>query len=165
MHSTRKVVSAIILALSAFSMNANANANANEEQPAADQSDANQIIATALLSGLTLFHFDSAELTEEGLVAVQKLIDDLSGFISIQSIQIVGHTDSRGPDAYNLHLSRRRAAHIRTLLEKPYPEVNLVSIGAGESMPIASNATAAGRRLNRRVEIEIVAKGVRQLAR
>lgn len=155
MHTTRMVVIAIILALSTFSLSANA---------AEDQSKPDQVVATALLSGLTLFHFDSAELTDDGLVAVQKLIQDLSGFLSIQSIQIIGHTDSRGPDAYNVQLSRRRAAHIRKLVEKSYPEVYLVSIGAGEAMPIASNATAEGRRLNRRVEIEIVAKGIRQLA-
>lgn len=155
MYTIRKVMFAIILASSALAQSING----------AEQTEGEHTIATALLSGLTLFRFDSAQLTDEGHRAVKKLVDDLSQFHAIQSIRVVGHTDSRGSEIYNLQLSKRRAAHIQEILQKSYPQVNLISIGAGESTPIASNDLVEGRRLNRRVEIEIVAKGIRQLTR
>lgn len=72
-------------------------------------------------------------------------------------IDIVGHTDSTGSEAYNLRLSEDRAAAVRNyLLAKDINPERMLARGLGESMPIASNDTAEGRAQNRRVELAIV---------
>jgi OmpA-OmpF porin, OOP family len=68
--------------------------------------------------------------------------------------EISGHTDNVGTDKYNLKLSQRRAASVKKYLEEKFniaPE-RLTTEGYGESKPIASNKTKAGRQLNRRIE-------------
>ncbi len=71
-------------------------------------------------------------------------------------IRIEGHTDSQGSDAYNRDLSTRRANAIKDLLVQRGVSANRIEVaGLGESMPIASNDTVAGRQKNRRVEIKI----------
>jgi len=68
--------------------------------------------------------------------------------------EISGHTDYVGSDAHNLKLSQRRAASVKKYLEEKFniaPE-RLTTEGYGESKPIASNKTKAGRQLNRRIE-------------
>ena len=68
-----------------------------------------------------------------------------------------GHTDSDGSDAYNLDLSNRRAQSVASYLEgRGVNRARIATQGFGESQPIASNATAAGKQQNRRVEIRIV---------
>jgi outer membrane protein OmpA-like peptidoglycan-associated protein len=69
-------------------------------------------------------------------------------------VDVTGHTDSTGPDAYNKQLSLDRASSVARYLEshKVLPQ-RLYTNGMGESQPIASNDTAEGRALNRRVEI------------
>lgn len=72
-------------------------------------------------------------------------------------VEVAGHTDSTGTDAYNQSLSERRAASVSAYLRSR--EVlgdRLITVGAGESRPVASNDTEAGRAQNRRVEITIV---------
>jgi outer membrane protein OmpA-like peptidoglycan-associated protein len=71
-------------------------------------------------------------------------------------VDIYGHTDSQGDDGYNLALSQRRAQSVANYLRTQAvdPRRFLVT-GAGESQPIASNGTSAGRAQNRRVEIQI----------
>jgi len=72
-------------------------------------------------------------------------------------IQIIGHTDSVGNDAYNLNLSNKRADAVKKyLISKNIPETLITSVGKGETMPIADNKTAEGRFKNRRVEFIIV---------
>ena len=72
------------------------------------------------------------------------------------SIIIEGHTDSTGSERYNLDLSERRAESVKKLLvERSVGETRLTTIGYGESRPVATNDTAAGRLMNRRVEIRI----------
>jgi outer membrane protein OmpA-like peptidoglycan-associated protein len=69
-------------------------------------------------------------------------------------IIIEGHTDSRGPDAYNEELSRRRAQAVAdALLTRGVPSSRFDIIGRGEAAPVANNDSAAGRQQNRRVEI------------
>jgi outer membrane protein OmpA-like peptidoglycan-associated protein len=71
-------------------------------------------------------------------------------------VVIEGHTDSDGSDAYNQNLSERRAQAIELYLRRKNLNIaSLSSVGYGESRPIASNATAAGKAQNRRVEIKI----------
>jgi|GEM_PF-1896836 len=71
-----------------------------------------------------------------------------------QLIKVVGHTDNSGPEEYNLALSKQRAANIAQLLQDGGIALERLSIvGAGGTLPLASNDTSAGRVLNRRVEI------------
>ncbi len=71
-------------------------------------------------------------------------------------VRVEGHTDSRGSDAYNKDLSIRRANAVRQLLaQRGVAETRMDAVGYGESMPVATNDTEAGRARNRRVEIKI----------
>ncbi len=72
-------------------------------------------------------------------------------------VDILGHTDSTGSDAYNQALSERRAEAVANFLANSgVQRARLATKGYGESQPIASNATEEGRAANRRVEIKIV---------
>lgn len=72
-------------------------------------------------------------------------------------IQIEGHTDSTGSDSYNQLLSERRAQSVRDfLLNQGVAPARTRAVGYGERYPIASNATAAGREQNRRVELTLI---------
>ncbi len=72
-------------------------------------------------------------------------------------IQISGHTDSTGSDEANQRLSERRAESVRNaLINMGVNPSRLTMVGYGESRPIASNNTEAGRQQNRRVEVRII---------
>jgi outer membrane protein OmpA-like peptidoglycan-associated protein len=72
-------------------------------------------------------------------------------------IEVAGHTDSSGSDQYNQALSERRAQAVAGYLSSHGVKTQrLITIGAGESHPVASNDTEAGRSQNRRVELTIV---------
>lgn len=71
-------------------------------------------------------------------------------------VRVEGHTDSVGSNDYNMDLSQRRAFSIeRLLVQRGIAENRIESIGFGESKPVATNSTEAGRQKNRRVEIRI----------
>ena len=73
------------------------------------------------------------------------------------SFSIEGHTDSDGKDAANLTFSEKRAAAVKNyLIEKGIAASRLSSKGFGETMPIDSNKTKAGKANNRRVEVKLV---------
>jgi len=93
-----------------------------------------------------------------------KLLDEVAATIMAHSelgkIEVAGHTDSDGPDVYNQDLSQRRVeAVMKYLAEKGVDPARLVARGYGESRPIASNKTAAGKAENRRVEFNILGSG------
>jgi hypothetical protein len=72
-------------------------------------------------------------------------------------VEIGGHTDAFGPDAYNLTLSRRRAENVRTMLTKGGADGSrITAVGYGETKPVDTNDTMEGRRLNRRIEFTIL---------
>lgn len=72
-------------------------------------------------------------------------------------IEVAGHTDSDGSDAYNQQLSERRAASVVSyFISRQVRADRFLTVGAGESRPISSNATPEGKAQNRRVEITIV---------
>lgn len=72
-------------------------------------------------------------------------------------VEIAGHTDSSGSDEYNRTLSQRRAQAVAGYLtSQGVKSERLMTVGAGESHPIASNDTEQGRAANRRVELTIV---------
>lgn len=72
------------------------------------------------------------------------------------TIEVIGHADSQGATAYNQDLSERRAVAVAAVLRSSgVPAGRIQAFGRGESQPVASNASAAGRQQNRRVEIII----------
>ncbi|MCW8908730.1 MAG: OmpA family protein [Sedimenticola sp.] len=72
-------------------------------------------------------------------------------------IEVAGHTDSTGSDAYNQRLSQERADAVRqVLISQGVQAVRIDTVGYGESRPIASNGTASGRQQNRRVELTLL---------
>jgi OmpA-OmpF porin, OOP family len=74
-------------------------------------------------------------------------------------VEIQGHTDSQGADAFNLKLSDQRAKAVQVyLIKRSITSDRLVPKGYGESVPIADNRTAAGRSQNRRVEFVIISR-------
>jgi general secretion pathway protein A len=71
-------------------------------------------------------------------------------------ILITGYTDSTGPKSYNNGISKRRAETVKNyLLKKGVKLSKIIAVGLGAQDFVASNETASGRRLNRRVEIEL----------
>jgi outer membrane protein OmpA-like peptidoglycan-associated protein len=71
-------------------------------------------------------------------------------------IEVQGHTDNVGGDDYNMNLSNERAASVRAyLISKGVSEVKITSKGYGETTPVASNNTSAGKAMNRRVEFVV----------
>ena len=72
-------------------------------------------------------------------------------------IDVVGHTDSTGSHQYNQRLSERRADSVaKYLISQKVLAARIETFGMGETRPIASNATAEGRQLNRRVELTLI---------
>ncbi|HEY6642081.1 OmpA family protein [Povalibacter sp.] len=72
-------------------------------------------------------------------------------------IEVAGHTDSTGTEQYNQALSLRRAQSVATYLSSHgVVSTRLLTVGAGEAHPVASNDTEQGRAANRRVELTIV---------
>lgn len=84
----------------------------------------------------------------------------LAAFLAKQPdtrIQIAGHTDAQGADAFNMDLSARRAASVGAYLSSTgVNAARIASVGMGEASPVATNDTAAGRAINRRVEVTIL---------
>jgi outer membrane protein OmpA-like peptidoglycan-associated protein len=103
-----------------------------------------------------LFDFDSSTLKAGAYDEISRVAQVLVQYPQT-NITIAGHTDSKGTEAYNQQLSERRAQVVKNALAgQGVNPGRLSAVGYGESRPIASNNTEAGRQLNRRVEITIV---------
>lgn len=106
------------------------------------------------------FAFDSARLSEEGKAALDRLATALLRHGRVDSVEIVGHTDSIGAATYNQGLSERRAAAAAAYLAERGVDPNLLQTrGLGESAPVASNQTDSGRAQNRRIEVSVRSEG------
>lgn len=102
------------------------------------------------------FEFDSAVLTSNARALLKQVVLGINGQPTMR-VEIAGHTDSLGPEAYNLDLSRRRAWAVRDFLWKNgVPVSRLVAEGYGEYHPIGDNESEAGRERNRRVEFRVL---------
>jgi OOP family OmpA-OmpF porin len=113
------------------------------------------ISKVASLAGDALFATNSAELSSAGKVALDDFAFRASA-LKVTNIGVVGHADSRGEDAYNLDLSVKRAEAVKAYLGEKGMESSIIyASGLGETAPVASNDTAEGRALNRRVEITV----------
>lgn len=102
------------------------------------------------------FDFNSSAINPSFRNTLDKVNDILVKY-NRTSVHVVGHTDSIGSDAYNFKLSEARAKSVAWYMEDGGVANQRVSTeGRGESQPRATNATEAGRQLNRRVEILII---------
>ncbi len=102
------------------------------------------------------FDFDSAAIKPAFRPTLDKVADILNRYPRT-TIRIIGHTDNVGSAAYNQQLSLRRAQAVADYLEaRGVNPARIIAEGRGESEPRASNATEAGRQLNRRVEMLII---------
>jgi OOP family OmpA-OmpF porin len=107
-----------------------------------------------VLKGVT-FLPGSATLTEDAKGVLDSAAAALTGQKDLKA-EIGGHTDAQGSDAANRKLSQRRADSVRTyLIGKGVEGERLTAVGYGESQPVATNDTPAGRAENRRVEFKL----------
>ena len=112
--------------------------------------------ATMTMQEDVLFRTDSAELRPGATEKLRPLVGYLRANSGVR-VAIIGHTDSRGTDAHNQDLSERRAESVRTAFDSMgVTRARFRVEGKGESAPVATNATAAGMRLNRRVEVTLL---------
>jgi outer membrane protein OmpA-like peptidoglycan-associated protein len=111
---------------------------------------------TLNMPGNITFAFDSSNLQPQFL----PVLDNVAGTLSQYNqtiVEVAGHTDSVGTDAYNQALSERRANAVAGYLgSKGVMQQRMIVVGAGETRPVASNDTDSGRAQNRRVEITLV---------
>ena len=106
-----------------------------------------------------LFDVNSATLRGGAASNVQKISQILNQYPDYK-ISVEGHTDSQGSDSYNQQLSQRRAASVLDALVAGGVAADRISSqGFGESQPVASNDTPAGRQQNRRVEVIVLGAG------
>ena len=102
------------------------------------------------------FAVDSSAISPAFQTTLSNVADTLSRYEK-SYVDVLGHTDSTGSDAYNQSLSERRAESVANFLANSgVQRARLATRGYGESQPIASNSTEEGRAANRRVEIKIV---------
>jgi outer membrane protein OmpA-like peptidoglycan-associated protein len=104
------------------------------------------------------FESGLATLSQESFHELNRILPYFEKFQHLK-IEISGHTDAIGSDAANKLLSEERAKSVREyLIKKGIPEEKIEAIGYGESSPVATNDTAEGRQLNRRVEFKVLEK-------
>lgn len=112
--------------------------------------------ATMRLDEDVLFATDSDVLRPGAIEKLRPLAAYLRGNPGVR-VAIDGYTDSRGTAAHNQGLSERRAASVRAAFDAMgVTRARFTVVGHGESDPVATNATPAGMRLNRRVEVTLL---------
>lgn len=113
-----------------------------------------------VLNNEVSFDYDSASIKPGFRNTLNKMAQVLDSYPNT-TITIVGHTDSQGSSSYNQNLSERRAASVKSYLaQKGIASYRVSTEGRGENEPRASNTTAEGRALNRRVEVFVTSTGV-----
>jgi len=100
------------------------------------------------------FEFDKSNIDAASAGVLDVAAEQLSSCPNV-AVRVDGHTDSVGTDAYNQGLSERRANAVMShLVDRGVSASRLTATGYGEKNPVASNDTAEGRALNRRVELK-----------
>jgi len=123
---------------------------------AGEQVDENGCAANKFVLKGVKFEFDSDRLTEEAQTILVDVAGTLKAYPDIK-VELEGHTDNIGTDAYNLGLSERRANTVKTFLSGHEVVTDrMTPVGYGEAQPIDTNDTEAGRENNRRVELKVV---------
>lgn len=113
-----------------------------------------RVLRTYSIPNVVLFDFDKSVLRPEGKAILDQVIAFIRGQ-QVSSVRVEGHTDAIGTLQYNVGLSQRRAKSVREyLVRHGHVQSDLiVSLGFGETKPVASNATPEGRQRNRRTEV------------
>jgi outer membrane protein OmpA-like peptidoglycan-associated protein len=121
--------------------------------------------ATLTLQEDVLFRTDSADLRPGAIEKLRPLAGYLRSNPGVR-VAIIGYTDSRGSDAHNQDLSERRADSVRAAFdEMGVTRARFRVEGRGERQPVATNATPAGMRLNRRVEVTLLGQRADRFSR
>ncbi|TNF24627.1 MAG: hypothetical protein EP329_24590 [Deltaproteobacteria bacterium] len=111
------------------------------------------------------FEYDKDIIKPESFGIIDAVASVMLSRDWIEAIEVQGHTDSDGPDDYNLDLSQRRAeAVMRYMVDKGVDATRLTAKGYGETKPIASNGSKTGRAKNRRVQFIITKPSQEQCA-
>ena len=111
---------------------------------------------TLNMPGNVTFATNSSDLSPaffDVLSSVSKVLAEFDKTV----VEVAGHTDSSGSEAYNQSLSERRAGSVAQYLQsRGVINERLLTVGLGESMPVADNSLSSGKQANRRVEITMV---------
>lgn len=111
---------------------------------------------TLNLSGNITFATNSADLSQEYFAVLNSVSKVLTEYEQTV-VEVAGHTDSSGPEDYNQALSERRAGSVAKYLQSQgIINERLITVGMGESRPVADNSLSSGKQANRRVEITMV---------
>ena len=103
------------------------------------------------------FEFDQSTLTVNARTILDAVASELAVYDELR-VELAGHTDARGSEAYNQTLSQARAEAVkRYLVGKGIAADRMQAVGYGESKPVADNNTEDGRELNRRTELTVLA--------
>jgi len=118
--------------------------------------DSVQRLIDAEVEGKTVeFTLDSWVISGRGAALLDRIGEILTTHPDLH-VQVQGHTDALGEEAYNLSLAQRRADAVREyLIGRGVSAEQITSVGFGSSMPQADNATREGRRMNRRIEFHV----------
>ncbi len=109
-----------------------------------------------ILPDAIYFEFGSAEIKESSFGILDQVAEILQTNPDFKQLNVDGHTDDVGSEAYNAKLSKRRAESVKAyLVKKGLESSKLTARGLGESRPIATNITPEGRAENRRVEFNV----------
>lgn len=138
-----------------------ADARKSLEEEKAKRSDLeNQLLNTGMLvMDAVYFETGKTDISINSKPYLNMLAKMLVKYPKLQ-IEVDGHTDNIGGDAYNMNLSQGRAMSVMAYLQAQQPELNgrLTARGFGKTMAKADNTTAEGRKLNRRTELQVMNK-------
>lgn len=111
---------------------------------------------TLNMPGNVTFATDSSDLSP-AFFSVLNSVGKVLGEFEQTVVEVAGHTDSTGANSYNQSLSERRAGSVASYLQaQGVIAQRVITVGMGETRPMANNSSAAGRQANRRVEITMV---------
>jgi outer membrane protein OmpA-like peptidoglycan-associated protein len=131
----------------------------DDEDGCPDSTDQKVKMSAGKILILEMVYFDTnkATIKKRSFDLLTEVASVLQANPQLTLVRVEGHTDDRGDDAYNMQLSRDRAAAVKTfLVDKGIDGGRLVTEGFGEDKPIGSNKSASGRAKNRRVEFVIL---------
>ena len=115
------------------------------------------LFETVLSDDKVRFGFDESRLSDTATQALDIFVEDLKSRDQSVYIEIQGHTDTTGSEAYNLQLGQRRAEAVRRYLnQRGIPLARMAVISYGMAAPIADNSTSEGRSVNRRVTVVVL---------
>ncbi|ACU04609.1 OmpA family protein [Pedobacter heparinus] len=104
-----------------------------------------------------LFPTNSSYLNEKSKSRIDDVAKVIRNKYADRKVLVEGHSDKTGTPEYNLWLSEKRAASVKTyLVSLGIPEANIKTSGLGDTRPVADNKTKEGRLINRRVEVTVL---------